>query len=298
MQRHVAHLLIAAGAAALLGVTVAYVDGTLGERRARDELAAQLSAPVVAPEVSTGHAPSPPAPDPGDSPPPASDTGDFPPPAPDVREWSATRRAEWEASHRAPAGTPLGLLAISSLGLSVVVFEDTDTLSLNRGVGRIAGTRMQSNLGIAGHRDGYFRPLRKLTKGARIDLETRDAIYTYEVRSLSIVSPEDVHVLDPTPGPTLTLVTCYPFFVLGPAPKRFVVHAVRVAESGRRPAQPRLTPSSQPRLTPSSQLGLTPSSQLGLTPSSQLRLTPSSRQGSGRPAARRPFGWLSVSPTT
>jgi sortase A len=62
----------------------------------------------------------------------------------------------------------------------------------------------------------------------RITLETPGASYTYEVRSLSVVAPEDVHVLDPTPAPTLTLVTCHPFFVLGHAPNRFIVHAVRV----------------------------------------------------------------------
>lgn len=189
-----ARLLMAAGAVALLGVAVVHVDGALGERRARAELA-------------------------------------FASPAPDTREWSKTRRAAWEASRSTPAGTPLGLLSIPSLGLSVVVFEGTDALSLNRGVGRIQGTRIQSNLGIAGHRDGFFRSLRKVTKGDRITLETRGSTYAYEVRSLSIVSPEDVQVLDPTPGPTLTLVTCHPFFVLGHAPQRFIVHAVRVPES-------------------------------------------------------------------
>jgi sortase A len=189
-----ARLLMAAGAAALLGVAVVHVDGVLGERRARSELA------LVSP-------------------------------APDTREWSKTRRAEWEASRSAPAGTPLGLLSIPSLGLSVVVFEGTDAISLNRGVGRIQGTRIQSNLGIAGHRDGFFRSLRNATKGDRITLETQGSTYAYEIRSLSIVSPEDVQVLDPTPGPTLTLVTCHPFFVLGHAPQRFIVHAVLVGES-------------------------------------------------------------------
>ena len=191
-----ARLLMAAGAVALLGVAVVHVDGALGERRARAELA-------------------------------------FASPAPDTREWSETRRAEWEASRSTPAGTPFGLLSIPSLGLSVVVFEGTDALSLNRGVGRIEGTQITSNLGIAGHRDGFFRSLRNATKGDRITLETQGSTYAYEIRSLSIVSPEDVQVLDPTPGPTLTLVTCHPFFVLGHAPQRFVVHAVRVAGSAR-----------------------------------------------------------------
>ena len=105
-------------------------------------------------------------------------------------------------------------------------------LSLNRGVGRIEGTRIESNLGIAGHRDGFFRALRNVAEHDLITLETPHSSYTYEVQSLSVVSPEDVQVLAPTPGPTLTLVTCHPFFVLGHAPTRFIVHAVRVETAG------------------------------------------------------------------
>jgi LPXTG-site transpeptidase (sortase) family protein len=123
-----------------------------------------------------------------------------------------------------------------AVGLAVVVLDGTDELSLNRGVGRIAGTRIESNLGIAGHRDGFFRALRNVAEHDLISLETPHASYTYEVRSLSVVAPEDVQVLAPTPGPTLTLVTCHPFFVLGHASKRFIVHAVREIEmAGDRP---------------------------------------------------------------
>jgi sortase A len=100
---------------------------------------------------------------------------------------------------------------------------------LNRGVGRVAGTHLESNLGISGHRDGYFRALRSIAPGDRIVLETPGAAYEYAVQEISVVSPGDVHVLDPTAEPTLTLVTCFPFFVLGPAPERFIVRAVRVA---------------------------------------------------------------------
>ena len=145
-----------------------------------------------------------------------------------MTEWSEARRAAWQASQQTGSGTPLGVLSIASIGLSVALLEGTDEITLNRGVGRVAGTRIETNLGISGHRDGFFRGLRKVAPGDRIRLETPEAAYEYEVRTLSVVSPEDVQVLDPTPEPTLTLVTCFPFFALGPAPKRFIVHAVRV----------------------------------------------------------------------
>ena len=196
LQMRASRVLIAAGAIGLALVAGVRGDSALGVQRARAELEAEFAA-VEAPE-------------------------------PDTRDWSATRRAQWEASRTARTGTPVGRLTIPAVGLEVVVLDGTDELSLNRGVGRIEGTRIESNLGIAGHRDGFFRALRNVAEYDLITLETPRSSYTYEVRSLSVVSPEDVQVLAPTPGPTLTLVTCHPFFVLGHASKRFIVQAVRV----------------------------------------------------------------------
>lgn len=194
-------ILIGAGLGALGLVAAIRIDSAAGERSARQELEVRFA--------MAAHDPTP----------------------PDTSEWSETRRAAWETSLGSDPGTPLGMLSIPSIGLSVAVLEGTDEITLNRGVGRVAGTRLETNLGVSGHRDGYFRALRKIAPGDRIVLETPDTIYEYAVRTLSVVSPEDVHVLDPTPEPTLTLVTCYPFFMLGSAPKRFIVHAVRVGGS-------------------------------------------------------------------
>ena len=199
LRTHASRFLIVVGATGLAVVAGVRADSMLGTQRAR----AQLEAAFAAAES----------------------------PAPDTREWSDARRARWEASLTAPIGAPVGRLSIPALGLDVVVLDGTDELSLNRGVGRIAGTRIESNLGIAGHRDGFFRSLRHVAENDRIILETPDTSTTYEVRSLSVVSPEDVQVLAPTAGPTLTLVTCHPFFVLGHAPNRFIVHAVRIDAS-------------------------------------------------------------------
>ena len=82
------------------------------------------------------------------------------------------------------------------------------------------------NSGIAGHRDGFFRPLGDIAPGDAIELETLHESQVYRVERTWIVDPEDVSVLDPTTDRSLTLVTCYPFYFVGPAPQRFIVRAV------------------------------------------------------------------------
>lgn len=124
--------------------------------------------------------------------------------------------------------TPLGVLEIPRIHLQAPLLEGTDALTLNRGVGRIAGTARpgeDGNIGIAGHRDGFFRPLRNIKAGDAIKLRTAVGTDTYVVDRFQIVSPRDVEVLQAEATPSLTLVTCYPFYFVGNAPKRFVVTA-------------------------------------------------------------------------
>lgn len=92
---------------------------------------------------------------------------------------------------------------------------------------------VSGNIGIAGHRDTTFRPLRHLKVGERLVLTTAERVFDYRISGTKIVTPEDVHVLDPTPRPTLTLVTCYPFTFIGHAPKRFIVQAQLIAARKR-----------------------------------------------------------------
>jgi sortase A len=148
----------------------------------------------------------------------------------DVGEWSAQRVDAYEAT-RERAVDALGRLDIPDAGVSVMVLEGTDDETLDRAVGRIPGTARigePGNLGIAGHRDGFFRGLRHLTRGDEITLATLEGVTRYRVSELRIVEPEAVEVLDPTPAPTLTLVTCYPFYYVGSAPRRYIVHAEHV----------------------------------------------------------------------
>ena len=146
--------------------------------------------------------------------------------------WSQGRIDAYRASASLEAGPFLGTLQISSLELLVPLFGDTNELHLNRGVGLIEGMALPGepgNLGIAGHRDGFFRVLRDIRHGERIEVRTQASRYVYEVSGVSIVDAADATLLAPTREPSLTLVTCYPFYFVGPAPRRFVVRGVLVS---------------------------------------------------------------------
>jgi sortase A len=147
----------------------------------------------------------------------------------DRSEWSSERIRQFEKAGGVPSDA-LARLDVPDAGLSVMVLEGTDAWTLNRAVGRIEGTARpgeDGNIGIAGHRDGFFRGLRHLEIGDPLMLTTLDGVAHYEVVELTVVSPIDVEVLEPTSEPTLTLVTCYPFYYVGDAPERFIVRAQR-----------------------------------------------------------------------
>lgn len=145
----------------------------------------------------------------------------------DYSLWSAQRTRLYQA-HSGKSAEALAVLRIPSLHLEAPVLEGTDEFALNRGVGRIAGTSRPGqggNVGIAGHRDGFFRPLKDVSTGDSIELITTSGTDVYAVDRVRITSPTDVSVLQPRAKPSLTLVTCYPFYFVGPAPKRYIVEA-------------------------------------------------------------------------
>ena len=142
--------------------------------------------------------------------------------------WSEKRITAYKQSGAIRGDGPIAVLTIRKLSLEVPVFDGTDELVLNRGAGRIIGTArpgQHGNIGIAGHRDGFFRGLKDLRIGDRIELATLKSKSIYAVDKIDIVVPEDVSVLQPKEHPALTLVTCYPFYFLGHAPKRYIVQA-------------------------------------------------------------------------
>jgi LPXTG-site transpeptidase (sortase) family protein len=127
-----------------------------------------------------------------------------------------------------PIADALGILQIQRLGWSVSVRESTSARDLARGAGWISGTAVPGgagNVGIAGHRDTFFRNLADVRVGDEITLSVPFSSTSYTVMSTMIVDPQETGVLAQTGTPTLTLVTCYPFFFIGPAPKRFIVKA-------------------------------------------------------------------------
>jgi sortase A len=153
----------------------------------------------------------------------------------DFRGWAPSREKAYRESLSKSNGSAMAVLRVARVNLRVPVFEGTDEWVLNRGVGWIRGTAkpgQPGNVGIAGHRDGFFRQLKDVQVGDTLELSTTETTEVYIVDQIKIVQPQDVSVLQPRPVRSLTLVTCYPFYYLGDAPKRYVLQA-GLKESGR-----------------------------------------------------------------
>ena len=125
-------------------------------------------------------------------------------------------------------GEMIGRLEIPRVNVSVIVLEGADSSVLDVAAGHIPGTALpglNGNVGIAAHRDTFFRSLREIRVQDRLSFRTPAGIFQYAVESTEVVEPSDTGVLRQNAGEELTLVTCYPFNYIGSAPKRFIVHA-------------------------------------------------------------------------
>jgi sortase A len=156
--------------------------------------------------------------------------------------WSPARVARYREAERVP-GVPLAVLRIPAVKLAVPVFDGTSEQNLNRGAGRIAGTAQvgePGNVGIAAHRDGFFRALKDVHIDDVLLLERLDATDAYRIVSTAVVDPSDVSVLEPTATHSVTLVTCFPFYYVGSAPRRYMGRAELVSTkktpAGEKPA--------------------------------------------------------------
>jgi sortase A len=144
-------------------------------------------------------------------------------PPPPVTSTAASRRRA-----AIPAGSTIGRIEIPRLGVSAIVRAGSDARTLRLAVGHIPGTAYPGdpgNVGLAGHRDTFFRKLRNIRPDDVIRISTPDGTYSYRVERTTVVNPTDVWVLDPVDRDVLTLVTCFPFTYVGSAPQRFVVRA-------------------------------------------------------------------------
>jgi len=144
---------------------------------------------------------------------------------------------------RAPApGSTIGRIEIPRLGVSSVIRAGSDARTLRLAVGYIPGTALpgeKGNVGLAGHRDTFFRKLRNINPDDEIRVTTKDGVFRYYVQRTNIVQPKDVWVLSATSYPALTLVTCYPFWYVGSAPQRFVVRAALATPARAAAATPK-----------------------------------------------------------
>jgi sortase A len=133
--------------------------------------------------------------------------------------------------HVVPEGGVIGRIEIGRLGISAIVVQGDSSSQLRRAVGHVPETAMpgeQGNMALTGHRDTFFRPLRNIREGDVITLETEGGQYQYAVESIAIISPAATEVLQSSGNQELTLITCYPFYFVGPAPKRFVVRTRKI----------------------------------------------------------------------
>ena len=147
----------------------------------------------------------------------------------DMRLWSGKRVKAYKAALQRETPPTLAILRVPRLKLEVPVHDGTSDAVLDLAAGRIEDTAMPGspgNVGIAAHRDGFFRVLKDIREGDALVLETPVATEQYRVEWIRITVPTDVSVIDPTPGRAVTLVGCYPFYHVGPAPQRFIVRAV------------------------------------------------------------------------
>ena len=143
-----------------------------------------------------------------------------------------------EERHPVIEGSPIGEMEVPRLGLKAIFVQGDSPRILRHAVGHISETALpgeSGNVVLTGHRDSFFRPLRSIQPGDAITIKTLDGEFEYRVESTEVVLPSDVQVLQPSNENTLTLVTCFPFYYVGAAPKRFIVRARQIGEL---PAQP------------------------------------------------------------
>jgi len=160
--------------------------------------------------------------------------------SPDQSMWSEKAIGKFEKA-KITEEVPLALLRIERLNIEAPIYNGTSRITLDRGLGSVAGTASPGeigNIGLSGHRDSFFRPLKDIELGDNIEMMTPEGTRYFEVSDISIVDALDVSVLDPTDSTVLTLITCHPFYYQGYAPDRYIVRASPVSKADRNMQNP------------------------------------------------------------
>lgn len=142
--------------------------------------------------------------------------------------WSKKRIAQFAEITKTNSDMPLAILRIDALNILVPIYPDASDFNLNRGAGWIedtASVNERGNIGIAAHRDSFFRALKDAKKGQKMSLQTLQGTRHFTLAKIQVIDPSDVSVLEATSDTRLTLVTCYPFYHVGSAPQRYIVTA-------------------------------------------------------------------------
>lgn len=157
---------------------------------------------------------------------------------PDMQLWSDSRKTAYLRSLEREAAPVLAVLTAPSVGLSVPVYSSANTINMDRGAGIVDGMSFPhepGHIGIAGHRDGYFRVLQHLSIGDSLVLDTLQGERRFIVDDLVIIDPDELEYLDATEEARLSIVTCYPFYFAGSAPQRFLVRAAPAPSTTTKP---------------------------------------------------------------
>lgn len=174
----------------------------------------------------------------------------------DAQVYQAIERQRLESARSDPSSSThaiagdgvIGEIQIPRLGLRAMVAQGNSASVLRRAVGHLEGTALPGqpgNVVLAGHRDTFFRPLKRARAGDAITLKTRTGDFEYLVEWTAVVRPTDLEVIESTNQPSLTLITCFPFSYVGPAPDRFIVRAREIEASGRLSARMRSAGESE-----------------------------------------------------
>ena len=160
--------------------------------------------------------------------------------SPAARRSRRVADSEPRASASGSSSLPIGRISVPRLHLKAMIEEGDDDATLSHAVGHIPGSAMPGsagNVAMAGHRDSFFRGFADIQRNDEIDVETLHGSFRYRVDELSVVDPANTSVLSPTSTNTLTLITCYPFHYIGPAPRRFIVRARQISAGPSRNAR-------------------------------------------------------------